>query len=276
MNIENIAKIEAGVWRSGFNRTISPNDTMALIPGQQDGLYFATGASGLHNVLCALSQSRLTGVRSLLDMGCGHGRVGRFFRAAFPESAISFCEIYPDAVKFCAETFSGTGIQSDYELTQVELGGPFDVIWCGSLFTHLDLDRSERWVRYLCDHLTADGVFVGTFHGSLFSTMKQYFQPLISPETFDEIAEQYQRLGIGYGAYNVDNLAHQGSVGVSVWRPSRLLDMAWSIPGFRVISYTERGWADAQDVLAIARTDRKTGWLSPVEMYGDRVRSPGS
>lgn len=268
MDLEDVATIQARVWKREFNRAISSNDSMALIPGQPEGLYFATGASGLHSVLCGLARSRLKGVGSLLDMGCGHGRVGRFFRAAFPEADITFSDIFVDGADFCAATFNGRSLHSKYEMTEVELGGPFDVIWCGSLFTHVDLDRTERWVRYLCDHLTPDGIFVGTFHGSTFAIAKQYFQPLISPETFDEIAEQYQQLGVGYGAYNVDNLTHQGSVGVSIWRPSRLLEMAWSIPGFRVLSYTEKGWADAQDVVVIGRTPRDAAWQSPIETHG--------
>jgi trans-aconitate methyltransferase len=56
-------------------------------------MYFAFGQSGLDNVLCSLALSRLKDVNSILDMACGHGRVGRFLRAAFPNARMTFCEL---------------------------------------------------------------------------------------------------------------------------------------------------------------------------------------
>ena len=44
--------------------------------------------------------------------------------------------------------------------------------------------------------------------------------------------------------------------GVSLSKPEKIIEIAGNIPGVRILSYTERGWADFQDVLAVARTDR--------------------
>jgi hypothetical protein len=44
--------------------------------------------------------------------------------------------------------------------------------------------------------------------------------------------------------------------GVSLSKPEKIVEIAGNIPGVRILCYSERGWADFQDVLAVARTDR--------------------
>jgi hypothetical protein len=48
--------------------------------------------------------------------------------------------------------------------------------------------------------------------------------------------------------------------GVSVSKPEKIIEIAGNIPGVRILSYSERGWADNHDVLAVARTDRFKPW----------------
>ena len=154
MEFSTVAEIHRAYKGRSINSTIALDDQM-FAPGQESH-YFSVGEDGLNNVLASLVRSRRQTVQHLLDLPCGHGRVARHLRAAFPDATISFCDIDRAGVNFCCQTFDGRPIYSLPELTQVTLGGPFDVIWIGSLFTHVDEARTQRWLRYLCTQLSDD------------------------------------------------------------------------------------------------------------------------
>ena len=81
------------MWRAAdgrVSRVVSRQDEMWAIDA---GGYFAVGRSALECVLTALLHSRLPIATSILDFGCGHGRVARDLRAAFPDAAITFSDV---------------------------------------------------------------------------------------------------------------------------------------------------------------------------------------
>ena len=53
-----------------------------------------------------------------------------------------------------------------------------------------------------------------------------------------------------------DDPVQLGEYGFSMSKPSSILDLADAISGMRVVSYTERGWANNHDILALCRDDR--------------------
>ena len=151
--------------------------------------YFPVGESALMAIFVGLLSSRLTRVQSVLDLPCGHGRVARHLRAAFPAAEITFCDINRPGVDFCAREFAGCGISSHEELTNTPLS-LFDVIWVGSLFTHVSRDRTSRWLAYLAQHLSKNGILVATFHG-VWSVEVQKTHPLIGQMQWTSILEQF-------------------------------------------------------------------------------------
>jgi SAM-dependent methyltransferase len=253
MEFSTVAEIYRTHRARKINQAIAPDDQM-LVAGQE-AAYFTVGADGLNNVLAALVRSRLQTVRHILDLPCGHGRVARHLRAAFPEAALSFCDIESSGVDFCSRTFNGRAIYSRPELTEVMLGGPFDVIWIGSLFTHVDEVRARRWLRYLCSQLSDDGILLATFHGEWSRVVQKNHFHLIGDKEWSAITEQADRIGFGYAPY-----PDQKNYGISLSRPSRVIELASAIEHVRILSFCERGWADNHDVLSIARTDRLLPW----------------
>src|SRR5205085_1205813 len=79
---------------------------------------------------------------------CGYGRVLRFLVRRFPDARVTACELLPDAVRFCAATFNAIPAQSAYELDTLTLGARYDLIWCGSLATHLDARRTRELLPF--------------------------------------------------------------------------------------------------------------------------------
>lgn len=247
MDFENISETYRRYKSSSIIDTIAPDDEM-WAAGEK--LYFYVGESGFLVILRALAHSRLQSVQTILDLPCGHGRVARHLCAGFPDSHISYCDLNRRGVDFCVKTFGGFGIYSHPNLIETPLE-TYDVIWVGSLFTHVDQERTRTWMAHLCGHLNENGILVATFHGR--RSIEIYTQyPLISEERWIHLIDQFKREGYGYDPYS---WANEYSYGISLSAPSKLVEIASEIRGVRILSYTEQGWADNHDVLVLGRTD---------------------
>lgn len=81
--------LEGTPFPTNIIRTISPNDEMTW-PGDPEGtLYFKPGASAMKIILDVLRIVDMRDVRKVCDFACGHGRVLRYLRAAFPDATIT-------------------------------------------------------------------------------------------------------------------------------------------------------------------------------------------
>src|SRR5215207_8940972 len=143
--------------------TISSNDGM--FDARHPDAYFAVGESALRCVRLALQSAGKPSPARILDFPCGHGRVLRFLAAAFPDAQLTACDIDRDGVDFCTSTFQADGVYSHEVLEKVPLGDGFDLIWVGSLFTHLPQQRWGAFLTFLVERLASDGVLVFTTHG---------------------------------------------------------------------------------------------------------------
>src|SRR4029453_405200 len=135
------------------NRHISPADQM--LSGALDREhYFDCGRSALECINKALLIASIPPkrIKRILDLPCGHGRVLRHLKAAFPEAEIAACDLLRDGVDFCSSTFGATAIYSCDEPEAIPLKPEsFDLIWVGSLFTHLDAPLWSRFLAVLRD-----------------------------------------------------------------------------------------------------------------------------
>ncbi|WP_169742270.1 class I SAM-dependent methyltransferase [Arenimonas metalli] len=236
-----------------LDRTIHPDDAMWR-PSER--WYFRVGRSALRLVRVAEQVSGLERISSVLDLPCGHGRVSRHLRAAYPDAALYFCDINTGGADFCAQAFRGQAIHSKPELTEVDLP-QVDLIWVGSLFTHVDIDRTRRWLHYLCERLNPGGVLVATVHGPWSQRMHEAHYPMIDPDTWQRILASYQTTGYGYAPYPGGAI---GDYGISLSTSETIIGLVRGIPGVRLAGYLERGWADNHDVVMIAKEDRDRPW----------------
>jgi SAM-dependent methyltransferase len=232
------------------NQKVHPDDHMWT---SGPGWYFSVGRSGLQAVNAVVGLSRKRVIKSIMDLPCGHGRVARFLRHAYPDATMTFCDLDPSGVDFCAAEFGGQALYSKPNLCDVVFPETYDIIWVGSLFTHVTFDRTRAWLPHLCRALSHDGVLVATFHGR-WSIEVQNKVPMIGPNEWHDIIAGYNRSGYGYAAYP------NSDYGVSLSRASKIVEIVEEIDGVRLLSYTERGWADNHDVLGIAKTDRLLPW----------------
>lgn len=240
---------------SQVNRTLSPRETM------NDPWYFDAGKGAVQNVVLGLLSSHLAEVRSVLDLPCGHGRVLRHLVKLFPDAEFDACDLDEDGVRFCERTFGARGIVSDPELTRLKFDRTYDLIWVGSLFTHTSEERTFRWLRYLTERLSGQGVLVATFHGR-WSEHVHTVAPYVNDGAWQAILRGYRRSGYGYSDY-ADPESHgfiAGAYGVSMAKPHVLVRGIEGIPGVRIFLYRERGWLDHQDVVVLGRPAFDQRW----------------
>lgn len=257
MKFLEVADLYKKYLSADVNREIHPADRM-YHTNRGDTFYDTVGMGGLDCVISALTLTKLEKVNRVLDLACGYGRVARHLRAAFPEAEMFYSEVNKEAADFCANTFGGTPHYSLPEMTQADVPSEMDVIWIGSLFTHLSRTKTLNWLTYLAGRLSPHGVLVATFHG-YFSAANTDFGPAATKV----LRKQFDATGYGFWEYPKGEGIPEGEFGVSLSKPSAIVDMANSIPGTRVLAYTERGWSYNHDVLTLCKDDHVKPWGAP-------------
>lgn len=234
---------------SGVSRDISPHDEMFAGDAEH---YFDVGESALRAVqrsLGVLHRPAAT-VRRILDLPCGHGRVLRFLRAAFPAAELTACDLNRDGVEFCARTFGAQPVFSHADVERIPLSGEFDLIWCGSLLTHLPRERCAAFLRLFHRALAPGGLVVFTLHG------RHHEEELASgrrtvdlaPAQIAALLADYRGEGFGY----VDYSAERG-YGFSLAHPGFVAGKLLTADAWRLVGYCEQGWDRRRDVVSLQR-----------------------
>lgn len=190
-------------------------------------------------------------VGSILDFPCGYGRVLRFLKAMFPNSAITAAEIDSNALDFCRDNFSVSTLLSKTNLSELSFPQRFDLIWCGSLFTHIDEKSMSNLLKFFYDHLSDKGICVFTTHGQYpvewIESKKVTYG--LTEESQQKIVSDFNLKGCGYANY-----PNQADYGISAVSRQRLLELATIAgSGWREILFLERGWDNHQDVYAFTK-----------------------
>ena len=86
-------------------------------------------------------------------------------KAEYPEAKLTACDILTDAVDFCAETFGATPLYGKERPGEIELLEQYDLIWCGSLLTHLPAEMWPEWFDFFESALTPGGLLAVTTGG---------------------------------------------------------------------------------------------------------------
>jgi hypothetical protein len=180
----------------------------------------------------------------------------------FPHATIDACDLDSDGVAFCASKLGANPIvPSTEELSDVMFPAKYDIIWVGSLFTHTSEATTRRWMKHLASFLSEQGIVVATIHGRWYPSVHDAV-PCISAEKWETILKDYEEFGYGYADYDpAENHDYiEGNYGISLCRPSKIMEIVESIPEIRVFKYTERAWADNQDVVVFGRPAYDATW----------------
>lgn len=157
-----------------FNDEIAQDDEMfykAIVPGYANvgDAYLAYMQSG-KRMLDALSQLIRFNFgdefanKSILEFACGYGRFTRHLVMRHPTDRTVVSDIYRGAVDWQNEKNGMTGIYSVAKPEDFALISKFDVIFVGSLFSHLPKDLFVGWLERLFRMLSPDGFIAFSVH----------------------------------------------------------------------------------------------------------------
>jgi SAM-dependent methyltransferase len=236
-----VAQILDG-YRARIDATLSPNDEM--FSGDLDD-YLGVAETAIAQIAHAMALTGRTDCRRILDLPCGHGRVLRALRAVFADAELTACDINRDGVDFCAAQFEALPVYSTIDPHKVPLDGTFDLIWVGSLLTHLDAARCRAFLRFFCDRLAPDGLLLVSTHGR--NAIRRWPR---EDKRLARIRRDFEKKGFGYADH-----AGTSGYGTSAFTAAWLADELYRHDDVMLIGYCERGLADHQDLATIFKLD---------------------
>jgi SAM-dependent methyltransferase len=171
-------------------------------------------------------------------------------KAAFPASGITACDLDVKAVEFSSRTFNATPVNAMKDVSGIEFKESFDLIWVGSLLTHLAPGKWPRYLSFFESALSPRGVLLFTMHGRyvaqrFISGTKDYG---LDKDGVASLVDGYNRSGCAFAEYTIGT-----DYGISVANSSVVLSILEKMPAIRVLLYNEKGWVKHQDVIGVVK-----------------------
>jgi hypothetical protein len=235
----------------GVINEISPLDRQYRDHPKQ---YLLWGQRAVHCLRVAMQAGGRDHPGSILDLPSGHGRALRAIRAAFPDARITAWDLDRDAVDFCARVFGAIPVHGEPDPAANTIDERFDLIWCGSLLSHVDAHHWGGFLRLLSQLLSPRGLLVLTTRGRRIAGLMRAGRSRFGL-TFREVRMLLDE-------YGRDGFAHLeggagGAEGVSLASPAWVCSQLERFPDLRLVGFTEGGYGD-EDVIACIREPLKT------------------
>ena len=213
--------------------------------------YGSVGASALKAIVAAHLLANKADPQSVLDFACGAGRVTRWLRAAFPVAELDVSDIYPELTTWTSAAFGANGWRSSEDLSSLVAPRQYDLIWSGSLATHLSANGAKALMNKFHEWLAPQGIAVMTTHGSRFLELLlakkvPYFHDEVREEKVAALMWDLVLKGYGFAAHGS---APYGISGATLeWHIAAAREF-----GARVLTVSDHTWDNHQDVIAFQK-----------------------
>ena len=210
--------------------------------------YFDVGYRALRAIHLALADAGKQEVRTILDLPCGHGRVLRTLRAQWPQAEIVACDLERDGVDYCARKFGAVAVYSEENPEDLVFKQKFDLIWVGSLLTHLDAPRWPVFLNLFSRSLAPGGVLVFTTHGVRIAEMIRTSESCfgLTPESAQDLLSEYEQGEFSYRDYRPG-----ANYGVSLSKRAWVEAQVAQTAGLRLLQIREPGWCFQDAVVCV-------------------------
>ena len=131
----------------------------------------------------------------------------------------------------------------------MKLGSGYDLIWVGSVITHLNAPPIQRLLETLTTSMKSGGRLFFSTHGDHPASMMKNGQDYgLDRGVLPKVVASYQQTGFGYADYPTST-----GYGISLTSEAWLKELITTIPGLRFASHLTRGWSDHQDLVYCIR-----------------------
>lgn len=159
-------------WRHGLRATSSPLPPARLryrVHGALDRESFLrlgrVISANLHDLLASIGR-RLDSFDTILDFGCGCGRVLRFLADSAPASRFHATDIDPAPIEWGRRNLPAIQWSANGFEPPLPFGdGTFDLVYAISVFSHLDEGFQNAWLAELERVARPGAILILTVHG---------------------------------------------------------------------------------------------------------------
>ncbi|MDM8569633.1 class I SAM-dependent methyltransferase [Thiotrichales bacterium HSG1] len=158
------------------------NKRLSLIPQPKPELVYLTqghystdeyknsiipGVMNLHKYLKHVGVD-LSQIRSLLDFGCGSGRLLVGWHLLAPNIELNGCDLNSELLGWLQQNIFKQCIKNNLTPPLAYPDDKFDLIYLISVFTHLSLDIQKMWIQELTRVVKVGGYILMTLHGEIY------------------------------------------------------------------------------------------------------------
>jgi trans-aconitate methyltransferase len=207
-----------------LNVNVSKNDFMFKFlllyhSGKFKKTYYEYLESGLnaYNVVSKLTLKKfgnITNVGSLLDVASGHGRLERFLILEYPAERIWVSDIKESANQFQMKQFGVNSLCSTFNPKDYCPDQKFDIIFVGSLFTHLPEKLFESWLLKLYSLITEKGVLIVSTHNISLYNKKSNREFIYLSESEDTLMPEIEESIEDTNKYGTTYISHSKFINI--------------------------------------------------------------
>jgi SAM-dependent methyltransferase len=172
--------------------------------------------------------------------------------AGFAGARVDVHDMVADGPAWCAEHFGCTVVGGEPEAEA------YDLIWLGSVFTHLNPDAAVALLNRLKRGLRLGGLLIFTSRGRYSAELVTNGVLGLSEAKVQSMMEGYHKTGYGFADYE----KHPG-YGVSTVKPTWYTEHVTDSDFLQVL-LQEKGWTSNQDVQGFMRLPLMRMGNSPV------------
>lgn len=236
----------------GVSGRVHFNDFMFTSDAEAQQWY----VGGAENVIGLIDRSleasgrTMADLRSVLDFGCGYGRIIRLLVQRVEPARVFATDVIKEAVDYCSTEFKVNPVYPAAAGEARKLP-PMDLVYAISVLTHVPERNGRELLRMWAESVEPGGILVFTTHGPVsFSNIERYGRSL--GQRRGRLEEGFRTTGFAYEPYR----HHLGDDYGMAWHSREYVEglAATELAGFELLFYEPAGLDGHQDVYAFQRS----------------------